>query len=49
MTRLEYSYPGTPEGEQAAHAQRRKMIAGGATVSLIAYDPERDLYTFDAE
>ena len=33
--------------EQAAHEYRRALIATGARVSLIAYDPERDLHVFD--
>lgn len=33
--------------EQAAKEYRRAMIATGASVSLVAYDSERDLYVFD--
>jgi hypothetical protein len=34
--------------EQAAHAARRQLINKGMRVSLIAYDPSRDRYVFDA-
>ena len=34
--------------EVAAKAARRRMISEGWMVSLIAYDPARDLYVFDA-
>ena len=39
----EYGYHSSAE----AHRERRKWIQRGRTVSLVAYDPERDLYVFD--
>lgn len=34
--------------EAAAHTTRRQLIDQGATVSMIAHDPARDLYVFNA-
>lgn len=34
--------------ESDAHAARRAMIDQGRRVSLVALDPSRDLYVFDA-
>lgn len=34
--------------ERDAHAARRAMIREGHKVSLVALDPSRDLYVFDA-
>lgn len=34
--------------ERLAHAVYRQHISRGATVSLLAYDPERDRYVFDS-
>ncbi len=39
----------TYANEQDAHKARRRMIDRGRRVSLIALDPARDLYVFDAE
>lgn len=33
--------------EEAAHLARRVFIEGGSQVTLIAFDPSRNLYTFD--
>lgn len=40
----ECSYP----TEEAARRARRTLISQGAAVSLIAFDPARNLYVFDA-
>jgi len=34
--------------EREAVMAQRGFISRGVTVSLIAYDPERDVYVFDA-
>ncbi len=39
----EYTYV----NESDARADRRAWIESGKSVSLIAYDPSRDRYTFD--
>lgn len=46
------AYAGTPgehtaDTERAAHTARRAAINAGASVSLIAYDPSRDVYAWD--
>ncbi len=35
------------KAEHKAQAERRTLIESYHTVSLIAYDPQRDLYVFD--
>lgn len=37
----------TAATELDAHAARRRLINAGHPVSLVAYDPTRDLYVFD--
>jgi hypothetical protein len=37
----------THSTEQAAHAVRRSLIDQGRKVSLVAFDPSRNLYVFD--
>jgi hypothetical protein len=37
----------TFKNETAAHTARRSLIGKGVAVSLIAYDPSRDLFVFD--
>jgi len=42
-TRLELGW----RGESHAHYARRVYIESGRETSLVAYDPERELYVFD--
>lgn len=35
--------------ERQAHDARRKYINAGRPVSLIAFDPSRNVYTFDVK
>lgn len=42
-TTTEYAF----SREIDAHNKRREFIAKGYTVSLIAYDPDRNKYVFD--
>jgi hypothetical protein len=37
----------TSRDEEALRRLRRSLIADGYSVSLIGYDPSRDLYAFD--
>jgi len=43
MTTTEFKH----STEQAAHAVRRSLINKGKRVSLVAFDPSRNLYVFD--
>jgi len=40
---MEHIYP----TEGMAKIERRKLISEGWSVSLIAFDPERNMYVFD--
>lgn len=40
----EHTYP----HETDAHSARRQLIQKGRQVSLIAFDPSRNVYVFDA-
>jgi hypothetical protein len=44
MTTTEHTY----RTEADAHAARRELINQGLSVSLIAFDPARNVYAFDA-
>lgn len=37
----------THRNEAGAHALRRQFVNNGGIVSLIAFDPDRNLYVFD--
>ena len=37
----------TDRSEDALRAERRALIDQGASVSLIAFDPDRGVYAFD--
>lgn len=37
----------TWKNEEFAHRHRRELIDSGHSVSLIAFDPSRNLYVFD--
>lgn len=43
MATKEYTFT----GETSAYVARREMLRSGFNVSLIAYDPSRNVYAFD--
>lgn len=43
MTNIEHTY----KAESAAHAVRREYVERGVAVTLVAFDPSRNVYVFD--